>query len=178
MLDFLRQPSLSNLLDTGDTYIHIINPEMITGVIAGIISSGLFAFLIFILRSYILPRISDLVYKTPNISGEWQVMHPTKGNDLLGTAKIKQSGAIIQIIIKIIRRKNGEQSNRTFINKGRFCAGQVITIFEEPKNRAYNIGASILKLSSNGRELKGCVTYFHHDSGQMITNNFLLKRNE
>lgn len=151
---------------------------MVTAFIAGMSSSAAFAAVVWFGRVFLLPALISRLENTPQISGSWDIIatdDPHKGESV-GEVQISQYGNKIKA--KYRRKRRSDGTYRVFRSQGRIVAGQLILKNEEVKQAGYNVGTSVLKLSSDGREMKGLNVYYHHDQGEVVSVPALLCRRQ
>ena len=142
--------------------------EIITGIIASIFFE--------LLRVFGLPIFQGRRYNVPDIAGNWRgydiKQDGTKTESML--LEIKQLGTKIKAIIR--RKAPTDSETRVFKYEGTFISGQVLLKWKEIKGEGYNMGALVLKLSGNLKELKGKTTYFHHDKGEIVSSDRVFEK--
>ena len=113
--------------------------------------------------------------EAPDISGLWRSYHPPDPKSV-GEVRFKQRGNRIEADIKAFRSRNGQKTDKKFRLDGKLVAGQLAFIYEDANLRGYVIGAGVLKLSGNSKELIGKIAYFHQDRNSLETYDLRLKR--
>lgn len=145
-----------------------------TNLFIGVIGSIIAWILIELFSKLIIPYFQGLFNETPNIAGRWNgIETDINGNEIhKSRLEVKQIGT--RITAQVYRSSNNGE--RVFDYKGLFLSGQVVLNFVEPKGRGRNIGAMVLHLSGDLNNLIGKSTYYHHDIGNVISDDKLYRR--
>lgn len=115
--------------------------------------------------------------EAPDISGLWRSYHSlSRRARSIGEVRFKQRGNRIEADIKAFRSRNGQKTDKKFRLDGKLVAGQLAFIYEDANLRGYVIGAGVLKLSNNNKELIGKIAYFHQDRNSLETFDLRLQR--
>ncbi|MCP5451666.1 MAG: hypothetical protein H6972_14195 [Gammaproteobacteria bacterium] len=149
--------------------------EWITGITSSVAGGAIWVFIIWLAKDHVLPRIRGMLLSVPNINAtKWDGYSPESPvpDTVNSRLVIQQRGTRIKATAKR-RTRNGE---RSFTYKGVFIGGQLVLEFEEPEGRGYILGSMVLHLSSKRDRLNGRSTYFHHDSGEVISTAIKFKR--
>jgi hypothetical protein len=119
----------------------------------------------------------SLPIDAPDISGLWQSYHSLNRNAKpIGEVRFKQRGKLIEADIKAFRSRNGRKTNKQFKLNGKLVSGQLAFIYEDANLPGYVIGAGVLKLSGDSKNLIGKITYFHQDKNSLEAFNLRLQR--
>jgi hypothetical protein len=122
----------------------------------------------------LLPLVSLKKMPQTNIVGEWQSFDKRDDGteELVGTMHITQTKRGIEATVT--RQRPG--SKKEFNYKGTCVSGQLVLIWSQRGAEDYNIGTMMLRLSGNIDTLEGYTTYFHHDTGKVISQPKVYKR--
>ena len=134
------------------------------------------AFLGWAYQNLLIPVWRAYGQRTPSISGMWHIIatdEPQKGLRV-GHVNIDQVGTRVKATYH--RRKRSDGTVRTFYCEGQFTSGQLVLTSEEVHREGYNVGAIVLKLSSDGQLLKGLNVYLSHDTGEVVSIPAQLER--
>jgi len=113
----------------------------------------------------------------PDISGLWQSYHSlNRRAKPVGRVHFKQRGNVVEADIKAFRSRNRQETDKKFKLNGKLVAGQLAFIYEDATLRGYVVGAGVLKLAGNSKELTGKITYFHQDKNSLEAFDLRLKR--
>lgn len=133
---------------------------MITGIISGIIASGIFLLLTSIIKYWIWPQIRDSMYRGTRIDGEWEVCYEGS-TDIAARMTFKQTGTKIVGNSHIIKNRSGNDVNRKYILRGTFLDKSIILTFQDKNNPSMIGGAMVIHhTDSDAMIMKGKSIYF------------------
>ncbi|HEX8248149.1 MAG TPA: hypothetical protein VF599_08265 [Pyrinomonadaceae bacterium] len=115
----------------------------------------------------------------PDISGLWYSYHfvDNANEEPVGEVRFEQRGNVVKADIKVSRRRDGSAAIKEFKLNGKLVAGNLAFINEETTVlRGLVVGAGVVRLSGNGKEFIGKITYFYLDTNKIETFDLRLVR--
>ena len=149
--------------------------SIITGVVSGIITSGLLLILTKIFDKIVIPWYQALIYKGINIEGTWFIYfdHPQvkKIKKSENTATITQKGHKITGEIILTMQPNGDKltESKILVLNGCFSNNDLILSYECKDNRRIGAGTYVMKLAEDGNKLKGISTYVNSIAADIVS---------
>lgn len=137
-------------------------------IITGVISSGIFGFIVYVTNDKIIPVIIGRFQQVPKINGTWNLFDDDTTKQV-GTCAIVQYGNKIKMTMIRTLTRAAKPMNRTFLFKGKLNSNQLVMIFEENEGKGFITGVSVFQLSPNLRELKGLVIFNDHEKNKIIS---------
>ena len=150
---------------------------MIEAIVYGVIAAAIYAVLRFTLVEHVAPRFRGWRRSVPNLNGtKWlgfspESIQPDEPNSRL---ILEQVGDRVKASVE----RDVLTGKRNFRYAGAIASGQIVLSWEEPEGAGYIVGAMVLKLSGNLRELRGRTTFYHHDKGKVISEEKLYRRDD
>lgn len=160
-----------------DSYFFSIFVGIITYIIIEILSK--------IFNKIILPWYQSIIYEGIDISGEW-VGYPArkiereyvKGEFPYSVISIVQNGHKINGEIIITKQPSGKEDHKIFTIKGLFYNNNLIVIQKVKEKSKMGGGSCVMKLTEDGKTLKGTSTYVSsYDSGIICSAEKIWVRN-
>lgn len=128
-----------------------------------------------IFTALLIPVLGGWLNKAPDISGSWNYSD-TENGDIVGTAKIKQTGNRIKVTATRTKGRDGESNNREFIYRGSVRGRDVVLKYEQKDAGGFVGGALVLRLEASLNNMKGITAYFSDSAGSVITHNIFYKK--
>jgi hypothetical protein len=133
-----------------------------SGVISGLVASGLLLFFSSFWGSSIVPWYEERIYKDARIEGKWRgvITMPTGGQS-------RYSIDISRIGHDVSGRITGVDSGESYKMKGEF-RNMILTLEYESSNpNSIDRGCFTMILINNGKNLKGCGSFYFPPSHQV-----------
>jgi hypothetical protein len=153
--------------------------EMFAGIVTGVVSSAIFAFIILAMKQWLWPLYVASMYKGTKVNGEWDVFYS-------GAKDSKDSSAVItfkQVGIKITgksvvsKNKAGETVNRKYKYAGTFLDKSIVLTFEDENNPQMMGGAMVFShIDSDGKEMSGKSIYFKPEKNAVDVSDAILRK--
>ena len=128
-----------------------------------------------IFTAFLIPVVGGWLNKAPNIAGNWNYADSENG-DVVGTAKIKQTGNRIKITATRTKARDGEADNREFTYRGVVKGRDIVLKYEQKDTGGFVGGALVLRLDASLNNMNGITAYFSDSAGSVITHNIFYKK--
>lgn len=141
--------------DVGELLMNYLS-ELVIAVLAGFATQAT--------RIYLMPLLhARWRGGVPQLKGTWTREHETLtinqyGTTIRGTAELAEGG-----------------NPRRFIYRGTLMGGQAVLTWKQSGGEGI-VGAMVVKLTNEGRQLKGMTTYVDHEDGKVTTSRRVYTR--
>jgi hypothetical protein len=145
--------------------------ELFTMIISALV--GGIVWLIFTV--FLIPVIGGWINKAPSISGNWNYSD-IKDGDVVGTAKISQTGNRVKVSATRTKDRDGGACNREFIYRGAVKGRDVVLNYEQKNAGGFVGGAMVLRLNASLNCMDGITAYFSDSAGEVIKHDIYYQK--
>lgn len=128
-----------------------------------------------IFTAFLIPIFGGWINKAPNISGSWNYSD-VKDGDVVGTAKISQTGNRVKVSATRTKNRDGGADNREFIYRGTVKGRDVVLNYEQKGAGGFVGGAMVLRLNASLNCMDGTTAYFSDSAGVVIRHDIFYKK--
>jgi hypothetical protein len=154
-------------------------PELVVGVVSGVLSSGIVWFFALLYRDSLLPRLEQLVYRGINISGEWFLEPDQARDNKYGDLAQSQDLRINQVGYKLLgtahlRPVTGNKLEPRTLNLRAEIADRLVsgTLHYNDQSRIGLI-AFLGQVEGDGRKIGGQMVFFDIASSRITADSFV-----
>lgn len=152
------------------------------GVIAGVLSYVVVGVTANIFRQIVIPWVQTIIYKGHRIDGEWYGykadVSPTgeyhQREESESTISLKQQGNRIIGERLVTMQPNGEKTRKLFQLEGSFVDTILVLTSKVKDSNNMGTGTLVMKLSEEGKKLKGRHTYISSQDWSTVATNDLV----
>jgi len=155
--------------------MNIIGPEILSGIIAGIIATAIIVFLRQIGLKIIRPWWEDFLYDDARIEGTWKSKTDYSGYVEIEVWKLEQIGHSIKGTVTVMQ---GDDQGKTYTIEGKFKNLILTGIYTSTDKSAIDRGTINLMLVNNGHTLTGHGTYYYDPDHIIKTINYTWQKEQ
>jgi hypothetical protein len=151
--------------------------EIYFGIFIGVVGSAVFAFIVWIVRTAIMPAYLAWRYEGPELKGAWST-HDTADADApaVGHVDVEQKGHGVKMVNSRTASRSGRRIRRKFEYLGEFYTSHLTVQFHAGKMKGHSTGAMVMHLSADGNLLSGKNTYFDQERNSVVSHDLFMRR--
>lgn len=149
-----------------------------TNFIAGVISSIVAAFIIYVFIRHLWPAFRNkALYQGVRIEGVWEIVEQRSANPVrVGKIVLEQTGSDVSGHAERLLTRDGQSSSRQFSYKGSIQGRQLTLLFEDKKGVGFDTGAYVFVVHSDGNTMVGMATFHGKKENKIISESRTLRR--
>jgi len=152
--------------------------QIVIGITAGIISSLIFTFIVFVIsllwRKAILPTWENMLYKDIRLDGKWDsIFIGDSKNEDKEIVTLNQVGHRVSGEIFCVK---GPDEGRKYKFEGTFKNQILIACYWTTEKRRLDSGSFTLHLKDNGKKLQGYASYYYDNKHKIESGDYCWTR--